>query len=185
MQRRTGRAVDVGGEPRLEPIEVDSLRRVRHAGGHYALDTRCAVRLRCVLAGVDGLAVAAGVAGDPADGHVDAEAGGGALFFGLATPEAVLAVLARPVAAVGAATSHARQTARALRLADGAGLGPFARRREEQPALPVAGGLGRPGQWTGEDQVGDRLGGHGAHSPCGDVPGSERGVGGGNRPRAH
>ena len=50
-------------------------------------------------AGLHGRAVALGVAGDPADGHVDAEAGGGALLFGLATPEAVLAVLACPLAA--------------------------------------------------------------------------------------
>ena len=50
--------------------------------------------------GCDGLAVAAGVAGDATDGHVDAEAGGGALFLGLAAPEAVLAVLAGPVAAL-------------------------------------------------------------------------------------
>ena len=50
--------------------------------------------------GCDGLAVATRVAGDATDGHVDAEAGGGALFFGLAAPEAVLAVLAGPVAAL-------------------------------------------------------------------------------------
>ena len=41
---------------------------------------------RCGTRGRDGLAVAARVAGDPADGHVDAEAGGGALLFGLARP---------------------------------------------------------------------------------------------------
>ena len=57
----------------------------------------------CGVRGRDGLAVAAGVAGDAADGHVDAEAGGGALFLGLAAPEAVLAVLAGPVAALDAA----------------------------------------------------------------------------------
>ena len=60
-----------------------------------------------------GLAVALGVAGDPADGHVDAEAGRGALLFGLAAPEAVLAVLAGPVAAVDE-DGALRQTARAL-----------------------------------------------------------------------
>ena len=62
--------------------------------------------------GCDGLAVAAGVAGDAADGHVDPEAGGGALFFGLAAPEAVLAVLAGPVAALEQHRA-ARQTERA------------------------------------------------------------------------
>ena len=48
-----------------------------------------------------------------------------------------------------------------LRLADRAGLGTLARRREEQAALPVAGRFGGPRERTGEDQVGDRLGGHG------------------------
>ena len=46
------------------------------------------------------MAFAAGVAGDPADGHVDPESGRGAVLFRLAAPEAVLAVLACPVAAV-------------------------------------------------------------------------------------
>src|SRR6476469_4764380 len=51
------------------------------------------------LARRNGLAVATRVAGDATDGHVDAESRGGALLFGLGTPEAVLPVLAGPVAA--------------------------------------------------------------------------------------
>ena len=106
------RTFDVGGEPGLEPIEVDSLGRVGHAGEttcaaaacsrasarRRSCDSRTGSRFRrCGSSrGRDGCAVAARVPGDPADGHVDTEAGGGALFFRLATPEAVLAVLACP-----------------------------------------------------------------------------------------
>ena len=93
-----------------EPFEVDSLRRVRHAQD-ITCPTRCG--RHASVARCDGLAVAAGVAGDPTDGHVDAEAGGGALFFGLATPEAVLAVLAGPVAASVQRAGTRRHTARA------------------------------------------------------------------------
>ena len=75
-----------------------------------------------------------GVPGDPTDGHVDAEAGGGALFFGLAAPEAVLAVLACPVAALDERRARAADGA-GLRLAHGAGLGPLAGGSEEQPRL--------------------------------------------------
>src|SRR5688500_18784186 len=53
-----------------------------------------------VTARGDGAAVALRVAGDPADGHVDPEPGGGALLLGLAAPEPVLTVLACPVAAL-------------------------------------------------------------------------------------
>ena len=50
-------------------------------------------------AGLDGRAVALGVAGDAPHGHVDVVPGGGALLFGFATPEAVLAVLTCPLTA--------------------------------------------------------------------------------------
>src|ERR1051325_6621532 len=45
------------------------------------------------------LALAPGVPGDPAHGHLDAEPGGSALLFGLTTPEAVLTVLPGPAPA--------------------------------------------------------------------------------------
>src|SRR5262245_28879469 len=52
------------------------------------------------VARCDGFAGAARVAGDAPDGHVDAIAGCGAFLFGLPAPEAVLAVLASPAAAL-------------------------------------------------------------------------------------
>ena len=115
-----------------------------------SVDRRCQATRG--VRGADRLAVALGVAGDPADGHVDAEAGGGALLLGLAAPEAVLAVLAGPVAAVDEHRARAADGA-GLRLADGAGLGALAGGREEQPRLAAAGGVVGPGQRTGEDEV--------------------------------
>ena len=99
VQRRAGRAFDVRGEPRPQAIEIDTGRSLRHGRETTDCESRRVLRAACV-AGLHGLAVAAGVAGDAADGHVDPEAGGGALFLRLAAPEAVLAVLAGPVAAV-------------------------------------------------------------------------------------
>src|SRR5205085_9881818 len=102
------RALDVGGEIRAQTFEIDP---VGCGGPHAAGDTsggrRTARRvawLRRALCDLGrarghGVAVALGVAGDPPDRHVDPEPGRGALLFGLAAPEPVLAVLARPVAA--------------------------------------------------------------------------------------
>src|SRR5690349_10158012 len=105
-------------------------------------------------AGLDGRAVALGVAGDAPDGHVDAVPGGGALLFGLATPEAVLAVLARPLAARREHFAVVADGA-GLGLTHVAGLGPLAGRSEEQVVLASAGGGPRPGERTGEDQARD------------------------------
>ena len=86
--------------------------------------------------GSHGSAVALGVAGDTPDGHVDAVPGGGALLFGLATPEAVLAVLTCPLTArredgaVGADGAG-------LGLAHVAGLGPLAGGSEEEVVLAL------------------------------------------------
>ena len=84
------------------------------------------------FAGCDGFAVAAGVAGHAAHRHVDPEAGRGAVLFGLAAPEAVLAVLASPAPA----RVHDR-AGRADRpgpgLPEEAGLRAFPRRCEELP----------------------------------------------------
>src|SRR3954470_1347204 len=87
---------------------------VREAGGRAARSAATVSELRDArLARADGLAVAPRVAGDAADRHVDAVPRGGALFFGLATPEAVLTLLTRPFAAL---VEHG------ARVADGAGL---------------------------------------------------------------
>ena len=67
----------------------------------------------------------------------------GALLLGLAAPEAVLAVLAGPVAAVDERRARAAHGA-GLRFADGPRLGALAGGREEQPRLAAAGGLRRP-----------------------------------------
>src|SRR5207253_875398 len=106
-------------------------------------------------------AVALGVPRDATYRHVDAEAGGGALLFRLASPEAVLALLARPLA-----TGFHDRAGMADRaspcLAHDPSLGPLPCRREEQAGLPLTGGGARPGQRSGEDQVGDDgFGGHG------------------------
>ena len=93
----------------------------------------------------DGLAVATRVAGDPTDRHVDAESGGGALFFGLGAPEAVLPVLAGPIAALLQRRARPANGPR-LRLAHDARLGPLAGRREEQTRLTLARGFGGPRQ---------------------------------------
>ena len=70
-------ANDGSSRSRSTPCGVSVTRRTLRS-------TRCGrlERPRC-----DRLAVAAGVPGNPTDGHVDAETGSGALFFGLATPE--------------------------------------------------------------------------------------------------
>src|SRR6185312_16173250 len=95
-------------------------------------------------AGLDGSPVALGVPGDAADGHVDAVPGGGALLFGLATPEAVLAVLAGPLAARREHFAVVADGA-GLGLTHVAGLGPLPRRGEEEIVLASAGGRPRPG----------------------------------------
>src|SRR5687767_2266364 len=87
-----------------------------------------------VTARGDGAAVALRVAGDPADGHVDPEPGGGALLLGLAAPEPVLTVLACPVAALEQDRAVAADRA-CPALADYPGLGPLPRRREEEIGL--------------------------------------------------
>src|SRR5581483_1007746 len=111
------------------------------------------------LAGLDGLAVALRVAGDAADGHVDAEARGGALLLRLPAPEAVLPVLTRPLAARGddAAVQADRP---GPGLAQHPGLGALTRRCEEEVGLADALGAAGPGQRPGEDQVRDGLSRH-------------------------
>ena len=93
------------------------------------------------FAGRDRLAVAARVAGNAADRHVDPEAGGGAVLFGLATPEAVLTVLASP-----APTRVHDRAGRADRPGPGltqeSGLGSFPRRCEEEFSLSGARRIG-------------------------------------------
>ena len=176
--------VDVRGEPRSQSFEVDPGRRVGHGREvtdptSDAAEARSRRLRRCGTRGRDGLAVAARVAGDPTDGHVDAESRGGALLFGLAAPEAVLAVLAGPVAAL--LQRRARPAHRAgLRLAHDARLGALAGRREEQARLTLARGLGGPRQRAGEDEAGHHFGGHvlpftterhdGAREPGGGTP---------------
>src|SRR6185295_844432 len=108
-------------------------------------------------AGLDGGAVPLGISGDAADGHVDAVAGGGALLFRLATPEAVLAVLTGPLAA-GLQDHTVGADGADLGLADVAGLGPLPGRREEEVVLTPTGGRPGPGQWAGEDQARDSFG---------------------------
>ncbi len=109
-QLAAGRTVDVRGEPRSQPFEIDTGRRVRHGPEvTYLRARRSGSATRCGTRGGDGLAVAPRVTGDAADRHVDAESRGGALFFGLGAPEAVLPVLAGPVAAFlqrGARVAH-------------------------------------------------------------------------------
>src|SRR6478735_1241710 len=103
---------------------------------------------RC--AGLDGRAVALGVAGDAPDGHVDAVPGGGALLFGLATPEAVLAVLTRPLAARHEDLAVVADGA-GLGLTHVAGLGPLAGGGEEEVVLASTRCGARPGERAGED----------------------------------
>src|SRR4051812_41387451 len=99
----------------------------------------------------DRVAVALGVARDPTDGHVDAETGGGALLLGLATPEAVLAVLPRPVAA-GEQHWALGADPTGLVLAHRAGLRSLTGGSEEQLRPAGTRRLVRPGQGPGEDQ---------------------------------
>ena len=135
-------------EPRPQAIEIDTGRSLRHGPETTDRRSRATAPRTSGLraAGVARLhrpAVAAGVAGDATDGHVDAEAGRGALFFGLAAPEAVLAVLARPGPALDERRARAAHGA-GLRLAGGPGLGALAGGGEEQPRLAAAGRLARP-----------------------------------------
>ena len=128
-----------GPSPAIEPASAsEGLIRRR------LLDAGCEVSgvRRRGGAGLDGGAVALGVTGDASDGHVDAEPGGGALLFGLATPEAVLAVLAGPLAA---RREHGAGVAdgAGLGLADGAGLGPLTGGGEEEVVLASACGRAR------------------------------------------
>src|SRR6266511_2102199 len=115
----------------------------------------------------------------PADGHVDAVPGGGALFLGLGAPEAVLPVLARPVAALphdGTRGAHGT----GLALAHDAGLGPLTGGSEEQLAAALAGRVRGPRQGSAEDQVGDGLHGRQGRPPLvGLRVGGLRGAGGG------
>src|SRR5262249_14772824 len=111
------------------------------------------------LAGLHRPPVALRVAGDAADRHVDPVAGGGALLLGLAAPEPVLAVLTGPVAA-GLERDAGPADGACARLAQDPGLGPLAGGGEEEAGLADAGGVGGPGQRTGEDQVRDRVEGH-------------------------
>jgi hypothetical protein len=108
------------------------------------------------VAGRYRLAFAARVSGHTTDRHVDAEAGRRSLFFRLATPEAVLAVFPRPSLALDERRARLTHVS-GLSFACGPGLGPFAGRREEQPRLTAARGLFGPLQWTGENEVRDRL----------------------------
>ncbi len=103
-------------------------------------------------AGLHRGAVALGVAGDTPDGHVDAVPGSGAFLFGFATPEAVLAVLTRPLAA--------RHEDLAV-VADGAGLGlthvaglrTLASGGEEEVVLASTRCGAGPGERAGEDEA--------------------------------
>src|SRR5262245_17832956 len=140
----TGRRLQTSGPAGAGPENEERERVVLR-------DARCTRR--------DRLAVAAGVARDAPDGHVDAEPGGGALFFGLRAPEAVLAIRTGPLAALlqrGAPVAYRT----CLRLAHDAGFGPLAGRREEQPRLALARGPRRPGQRAGENECGHHFGGH-------------------------
>src|SRR5207244_9655549 len=130
-------------------------------------------------AGPNGAARALRIARHPADGHVDTEAGRGAVLLGLTAPEAVLPVLARPVAAFprhGTRPAHGA----GLALAEHARLGSLARRREEQLAATLAGRVRGPRQGSAEDQVGDGLHGRQGRPPLvGLRVGGLRGAGGG------
>src|SRR4029450_11969339 len=89
-------------------------------------------------AGPYGAAGTLRVARRPTDGHVDADPGGGALFLRLTAPEAVLPVLARPVAALphdGTRGAHGT----GLALAQDAGLGSLTGGSEEQLTASLAG----------------------------------------------
>src|SRR5262249_39037892 len=115
----------------------------------------------------------------PADRHVDPEAGRRALLLGLAAPEAVLAVLARPVAAVlqdGTRGAHGP----GLALAHDSRLRPLAGRGEEQLGATLARGVRRPRQGSAEDQVGDGLHGRQGRPPLWpsqkETPGSRWGA---------
>ena len=155
--------VDVRGEPRPQAIrdrpraESPSCRAVteRLVSGLQAR-RRCDGYAMRAWRGCDGLAVAARVAGDAADGHVDAEAGGGALFFGLAAPEAVLAVLAGPVAALDAApgTRGTRRGPAPRASTRASGRSPAGAKKSRD--LAAAGGFVGPRERAGEDEVRDR-----------------------------
>ena len=81
------------------------------------------------------------------------------------------------------APGTSRQTARACasRTARASGRSPAGAKNSR--VWPWQAASFGPGQRTGEDQVGDRLGGHGVTLPDGDVAGAigARGAGGGNR----
>ena len=134
------------------------------------------------MRGCDGGAVALGVAGHTPDGHVDAVPGGGAVLFGLATPEAVLAVLACPLAALREHFAVVADGA-GLGLTHVAGLGTLAGGGEEEVVLPSARGRPRPGERAGEDQARDSCGFDDGHqeTPVSARMREIRGAGGGNR----
>jgi len=108
------------------------------------------------------LTVAAWVPRDTTDRHIDSETGRGAFFFGFAAPKAVLAVLTGPAPAFNEGRTRAAHGA-GLRFARRPRLRTFSRRREEKAGFASASGLLRPLEWSGEDEVRDRLG-------CHDVP---------------
>src|SRR5262245_4775083 len=111
-----------------------------------------------------GTAGALRVARHAADRHVDPEPGRSPLFLRLAAPEAVLAVLARPVAAV---LQHRARGADGpgLSLAHDARLRALAGGGEEQLGAPLTRRVRRPCQWSAEDQVGDGLHGRQGRPP--------------------
>jgi hypothetical protein len=110
---------------------------------------------------IHGAAIASRVAGDAADGHIDSEAGGGAFLFGLAAPEAVLALLAGPHAAPD--DDRALQAQRSRRgLPAFTGFGSFARRGEVEAGLAFAGAVRHPIEVAGrgDECVGNSTVGH-------------------------
>src|SRR5918994_5883249 len=132
-------------------------------------------------AGLYGAAGALRVTRHAAHGHVDTEAGGGALLLGLATPEAVLAVLTCPVATLPHYGTR-RADGTGLALALDAGLGSLTGGGEEQHAAPPARRVGRPCQGPTEDQVGDALHGRQGQPPPSALEGDSGEPVGGYRP---
>src|SRR5260221_7764461 len=119
-------------------------RHRRYLAGILARSSQ-ALASRAVRPGGHRLALAAGVPGDAADRHFHAEPGGGALLLGLPAPEAVLPAVAGPAAARphgGAGVTDGTRPG----LANLAGLGAFARRREENGCVPVADRVRHPGR---------------------------------------
>src|SRR5262249_61057491 len=108
-QRTSVGAGDVLGEEPAQRFEVDAFRTPRGHGGSLRAFLTVAGRRSETHRIASGDAGGAGphgpastfrVARHATDGHVDTEAGGRPLLFGLAAPEPVLAVLACPVATI-------------------------------------------------------------------------------------